>query len=393
MSRKRSRSQEAMTTNDTTTVSSVPLVIITDILLQLPIKSIVRFKCVSKSWLLLIKSSEFVTAHLNRSIRNHSLIVRYYNHAFGNDFGLTLLRSDLKQHQVELPPLEGLSTFPKIVGSCNGLLCLDVSSAFGMAFVLWNPATNEFKGLPTPSLTESRLKTFWMVSLGFGFNQDTNDYVLVRIVNFQARYDAIAEVYSTSTGKWKEVAAGTGSCVIYGGQDAVAVKGVLHWIANGIGVLVNEKFVVSYDMNLELFWRTAMPELPTDCYVKALSYDQSLALAVYPGLGFRSRLSNRFELWVMNEGKGWTRTFNTAFERIAWPVGSFRDSKIIMKSVDQFFLFNPKTKRNFILPIDSGMGYSYKVFTYVDSIVAVNGENDEKEVEAQIEGMVHDGSN
>lgn len=95
----------------------------------------------------------------------------------------------------------------------------------------------------------------------------------------------------------------------------------------------------------------------------------------------------------MNEGKGWTRTFNTAFERIAWPVGSFRDSKIIMKSVDQFFLFNPKTKRNFILPIDSGMGYSYKVFTYVDSIVAVNGENDEKEVEAQIEGMVHDGSN
>lgn len=294
MSRKRSRSQEAMTTNDTTTVSSFPLVIITDILLQLPIKSIVRFKCVSKSWLVLIKSSEFVTAHLNRSIRNHSLIVRYYNHAFGNDFGLTLLRSDLKQHQVELPPLEGLSTFPKIVGSCNGLLCLDVSSAFGMAFVLWNPATNEFKRLPTPSLTESRLKTFWMVSLGFGFNQDTNDYVLVRIVNFQARYDAIAEVYSTSTGKWKEVAAGTGSCVIYGGQDAVAVKGVLHWIANGIGVLVNEKFVVSYDMNLELFWRTVMPELPTDCYVKALSYDQSLALAVYPGLGFRSRLSNRF---------------------------------------------------------------------------------------------------
>lgn len=296
------------------------------------------------------------------------------------------------QHEVDLPPLEGLSSFPKIIGSCNGLLCLDASSAFGMALVLWNPATNEFKRLPKPSLTQSHPKIFWMVSLGFGFNQDTNDYVLVRIVNFQASYDASAEVYSTSTGKWKEVAAATGSCVIYGGQDAVAVKGVLHWMANGIGVLVNEKFVMSYDMNQELFWRTAMPEFPTDCYVKALSYDQSLALAVYPRLGFRSRLSNWFELWVMNEGKRWTRTISTSFERIAWPVGSFRDRKIIMKSGDQFFLFDPRTKKIFVLLIDIRMGYSYKVFPYVASIVNVNGGNDKKEVEAKNEGTVNDGS-
>ncbi|KAK9697286.1 hypothetical protein RND81_08G027300 [Saponaria officinalis] len=52
--------------------NNIPMEIIVDILVRLPIKSIFRFKCVCKNWYVLIQSHELFKLHLNRSLKNNS---------------------------------------------------------------------------------------------------------------------------------------------------------------------------------------------------------------------------------------------------------------------------------------------------------------------------------
>ncbi|KAJ6910166.1 hypothetical protein NC652_020994 [Populus alba x Populus x berolinensis] len=51
----------------------LPLDIIINILCFLPAKTLVRFKCVSKSWQSLIDSPQFITLHLAHSLETDNL--------------------------------------------------------------------------------------------------------------------------------------------------------------------------------------------------------------------------------------------------------------------------------------------------------------------------------
>ncbi|KAF5177608.1 hypothetical protein FRX31_032809 [Thalictrum thalictroides] len=54
----------------------LPYEIMFDILLRLPVKSLGRFRCVSKSWQTLVANPYFANMHLNRSKENKSLKVK-----------------------------------------------------------------------------------------------------------------------------------------------------------------------------------------------------------------------------------------------------------------------------------------------------------------------------
>jgi hypothetical protein len=63
----------------------LPDEVVVDILHRLPVKSLIRFRCVCKSWNSLIQTPAFIDSHLNQSIENNNsnnlphplLIVRY----------------------------------------------------------------------------------------------------------------------------------------------------------------------------------------------------------------------------------------------------------------------------------------------------------------------------
>ncbi|CDP01468.1 unnamed protein product [Coffea canephora] len=56
----------------------IPLHLITEILLKLPVKSLLKFKCTLKSWLSVISSRQFIKSHLE-------------NHAWLNNRRLLML--------------------------------------------------------------------------------------------------------------------------------------------------------------------------------------------------------------------------------------------------------------------------------------------------------------
>ncbi|CAI8612337.1 unnamed protein product [Vicia faba] len=104
----------------------LPEELVAEVLPFLPVKSLVRLKCVNKSWKSLISDPTFVKRHLSRSERNV-------------DF--TIVSSSLGEisfttfHLLENPPTTTTVTNGHyhqlndrdnlyMVGSCNGLLCL-----------------------------------------------------------------------------------------------------------------------------------------------------------------------------------------------------------------------------------------------------------------------------
>ncbi|KAL6194342.1 hypothetical protein ACLB2K_035426 [Fragaria x ananassa] len=136
--------------------------VIVEILARLPVKTLMRFRCVCTTWRSLIGYTHFVKKHM-----------KYDAERGVNDADMRLLFSmkppstmglvDLKDAELDSKtfrddgrvPVRELE-FPVCldfvsdivnVGSCNGIICVH----FDKDYVLWNPCTGEHNVLPKPS--------------------------------------------------------------------------------------------------------------------------------------------------------------------------------------------------------------------------------------------------
>ncbi|PNX89760.1 F-box/kelch-repeat protein, partial [Trifolium pratense] len=136
-----------------------------EIISWLPVKHIIQLRCVNKFFKTLIFDPHFVRMHLNKSRRNSNLALPWYRNLDKYD-------EDYRLITLSIPYVLGIQTqnqyaisdpyyrlnddlnddsiiIRKIVGSCNGLLCvLSISSSDEHCLCFWNPATrtksNEF---------------------------------------------------------------------------------------------------------------------------------------------------------------------------------------------------------------------------------------------------------
>ncbi|XP_019240361.1 PREDICTED: F-box/kelch-repeat protein At3g06240-like [Nicotiana attenuata] len=134
----------------------LPAELITEILLRLPEDSLLRFRCVSKSWLALISSPEFVKAHLYISANNkddtHRRLMMNFESitilkiALGSLFNESVIEAfDLDYPTKSNGSYMRLPNFDWIVGSVNGLICLAMEDN---DLVMWNPSIRMYKKLP-----------------------------------------------------------------------------------------------------------------------------------------------------------------------------------------------------------------------------------------------------
>ncbi|XP_074375291.1 putative F-box protein At3g16210 [Apium graveolens] len=201
-----------------TTGNYIPEHLLTEILIRLPVKSLLLCKSVSKPWLSLISNPNFIKSHIKHTTTkpgaDQTLIVKGED-----DYSLSLLNlnSPHIRAPLDLPFSRGYYSYGpllKLVGSCNGIICVSVYifpiDSFRYEFnyylknpmtYLWNPATKQSKLIPVHSL-RYRLTS---VAIGFGFDPIENDYKVVRIVSFSDDRPRSAEVYSANHNVWRRV--------------------------------------------------------------------------------------------------------------------------------------------------------------------------------------------
>ncbi|XP_061351602.1 uncharacterized protein LOC133296596 isoform X2 [Gastrolobium bilobum] len=136
-----------------------PLDVMINILKRVPVKSLIRFKCVAKDWGELFKTPYFIAQHLHHSASNNSYLLLQripepYHQSHPFTFSTCLIGPDLKIHNPQF--IDFTSPTAKIVGSCNGLWCVRHTDHAKLS--LWNPATRQvrqevftlIKGPPPP---------------------------------------------------------------------------------------------------------------------------------------------------------------------------------------------------------------------------------------------------
>ncbi|KAI9127355.1 hypothetical protein K1719_001914 [Acacia pycnantha] len=301
----------------------LPEEIIRNILILLPVKSLIRFGCVCKHWKKLIRTPSFISDHLHYSSthQNPSLLLQ-------RRYGVWLLDCKMELHEVNIAPFVDSSTTFQIVGSCNGLLCVDVDpdSVFSPSLLLWNPATREVRQLPpNRKVLPLPLDTQLCFRVGFGFSPIDNDYKIV-VIYFDCRLTELRVVaYSLRSESWKEVELGIENVALYHGS--VTVSGSMFWL--GFSSIKGSFYyvIVSFDIANEVF---TLITLDGSIPIPILSvYEDKLAML---SLSAMEDSKSMIELWVMEDGSGasWAKKYcSCLIPRVVRPVMTIWMNQIV----------------------------------------------------------------
>lgn len=117
----------------------------TEILSRLPVKSLMRFKCICKFWFGLVTNADLVQKHLNNCKNNNTRLL-IINPGGGFEDGPSFhLYSDTKLTDLSYQYIDPHKLSVKVIsGPFNGLFCLHWESSI----TLWNPTINEYRTLP-----------------------------------------------------------------------------------------------------------------------------------------------------------------------------------------------------------------------------------------------------
>jgi F-box interacting protein len=295
---------------------SLPDDVVFDILTMLPVKSLIRFRCVSKFCNSTITSPIFFTKHLNlnkaKSLPNHNGYLLYTSHAITSDpdreLCAVVCNSDFTLTEISRFKIPFVYN---MFGFCNGMF--GFFKHIDYTIYLWNPTIKKSKILAAAGTTCSCFPTsFCSFTHGLAYDSQNNDYKILRIVSSnewigsKIVQEVEAEVYTLSTDSWRRVVISVGSLSgsILRTQEnpCVFVNGALHSIA----YTLEKNFILCFDVNDERFREIMLPDDYLDgfspifyCSEQLVVFKGSLALVDFGRI--RDEESYICRIWVMGE--------------------------------------------------------------------------------------------
>ncbi|XP_026429251.1 F-box/kelch-repeat protein At3g06240-like [Papaver somniferum] len=333
--------------------------ILKEIFLRLPGRSLLRFRCVSKSFCTLIDNPSF------RSM-NHELSYSRNNPSFMfcEAKRNKIYTIDYKSVSSLLPssttcefttnhmnyPLKFQDCEVVFLSSCNGLVWIHLRKTGGheKEYYIWNPATEVYKSIPMPREVKSLRRGY-----GFCYDYRTEDYKLVRVVVDWASKCSDVDVYTVSSNSWKTTQIIPYN-IYYQGYCGVLFCGALHWLMRTFG-RDSTHVLVCFDIVNKRFEEVALPETPMPYPEEPLEADMlDLGIGV---LGGCICLIYRFfgvgvDVWMMQEygvRKSWTKSFSITHESITSSIylelmWSFKNYKILWGIDYGFILYDSNNK-------------------------------------------------
>ncbi|KAG7530010.1 F-box associated interaction domain [Arabidopsis thaliana x Arabidopsis arenosa] len=219
--------------------------LVEDILLRLPLKTILKFKTVSKQWRSILESKSFVERR--KSVQKNPKILAVGELRFQGDAEIDVVY--LQCHDA--------TTRPSL--TCDGLVCIPVTDWVNVL----NPSTGEFLRFPSgPSHYGNQLFTgevwwsevfpgYW--AMGFGRDEVKGSYKVVRML-YEFNYFEILDV---DIGEWRKLT--PPPYKIEATRKSACVNGSIYWLN-----LMHRFKILALDLHTEEF--RDVPVLPPPRY-------------------------------------------------------------------------------------------------------------------------------
>ncbi|KAM6570377.1 hypothetical protein CsatB_018362 [Cannabis sativa] len=278
----------------------LPSEIIEDILLRLDPKSLIRFKCVSKSWLSLLNNPIFMYTNQKRQPPR-----TFMGHNHLGDSGPFSIRSyeNFDQFSSQVYKFHVKAKEISLVGIDNGVICLrEPFNDNDNCFYLWNPAIQKYKKLP-PYPCDLSIDRMY----GFGYESLTNDFKMVGVTSSEELI-----VYSMKRNSWKIMVLSNliSDDMGFNNNVSVVVNGSIHWsfcLVNteliGQNCVYVTNTVVAFDLSREEFKLIKYPSSLKDnefCIYGISNLSGCLCMVTSQLLENLSP-SSCIEIWVMKE--------------------------------------------------------------------------------------------
>ncbi|XP_009792194.1 F-box protein At5g07610-like [Nicotiana tabacum] len=202
--------------------------LLTEILLRLPPKTLLRFQCVSKHWLSLISSTYFRRLHTRRNATSSASTVGVFLCRHPNYDFLSLHEERLAAMGRIYDRLSDARDGKVLsnISSCNGLVCLGFKSDDAKTeFYVYNLTTGHHRFIPVPD-------GMVVKSMNLAFDpKRSGDYDVVCVWLSVSENQLRFSVYSSACGVWRhstEYCNGNVELCCYRG---VYWKGAIHWFS------------------------------------------------------------------------------------------------------------------------------------------------------------------
>lgn len=222
-----------------------------------------------------------------------------------------------------------------LLGSVNGLICLDVVINLGVALHVCNPITREYIILPDDKCSKSSVNE--IVTRGFGFVEASNQYKVVTL--YLGSNKSECKVYTLGTGMWRSLGHlpffenglqdGRVDAGSWGGTwFGIFFAGKLHWLAKQSST--HNEMVYTFDLKKESFQLTASaPQVDSD-----LTTFRTLGtLGGYLCICDSTPEAELVDIWMMKEN--WTKEIvikSNIMSSLVQPLYFLKDRTILLSS-------------------------------------------------------------
>ncbi|CAK9146364.1 unnamed protein product [Ilex paraguariensis] len=363
-------------------LSNLPRDVIFDILSRLPTKSLLQFRCVSKSYPPIISHPHFINFHLsNGGGGDHHVLLHYESTDYTTEYySIRCTSTFYETIKLEIP-FKSVNGYFRIVGSSKGIICLFDTNYFTYigTLIFWNPSIRKFKIVKDSHLSHRFRDKFSHMVVGFGLVSKINDFKVVQILydlDNQAEPDVL--VYGFDDDCWRKIEAVAPCFVNKGWSNNVFVNGCVHWMAYERSKKLDGRYnsIMAFDVGDEVF---RVMELPRN---REINYDQmflfpsaseeSLSLFIL----FRDGASDRWEMWIMRQygmAESWMRQFTIVQLQISLPLMIRNNGEVLLvMNNGNLVSYDPENQQVKDLGI-CGLPSSFRIVSYMPSLALLDG--------------------
>ncbi|KAJ4879170.1 putative F-box protein [Raphanus sativus] len=242
-----------------------------EIMVRLPVKTLVRFQIVSKHWRGMITSSSFREKYLLHQKTQEPKFVCIYEDEDWNCHNLaakTMSRMECstclaEEEECHITMDDKEEKLVVISDSLDGLVCLYGFTDLTRPIKVINPATRWSHTLPLAQIQRSHKKKKLFPSPGFGKDYVTGAYKLVWLHNINDDNTATCEVFDFGVKQWRQVSP---PCPdhhrIDQYREPIFANGWLYWFCQ------DKTKLVAFDLHMDTFRVIPNPSPPSSSVVE-----------------------------------------------------------------------------------------------------------------------------